>query len=51
MRVAGVAMPPPLIALAALDLQYQQNPGAANPPAGAPAAGGQAPASPTPTPQ
>ncbi|MDQ6437669.1 hypothetical protein RB623_26765 [Mesorhizobium sp. LHD-90] len=24
MRVAGVAMPPPLIALAALDLQYQQ---------------------------
>lgn len=28
MRVAGVAMPPPLIALAALDLQYQQTGGA-----------------------
>lgn len=33
MRVAGVAMPPPLIALAALDIRYQQNSGAAqNPP-------------------
>ena len=29
MRVAGVAMPPPLIALAALDLQYQQKSGPA----------------------
>lgn len=29
MRVAGVAMPPPLIALAALDMQYQQKSGAA----------------------
>ncbi|OQM73901.1 hypothetical protein [Manganibacter manganicus] len=34
MRVAGVAMPPPLIALAALDLQYQQKSGAAAAPAG-----------------
>ena len=32
MRVAGVAMPPPLIALAALDFQYQQNSGAAQDP-------------------
>jgi len=35
MRVAGVAMPPPLMALAALDLQYQRNPGAATGPSGA----------------
>ncbi|MGB3540130.1 MAG: hypothetical protein WBA42_18415 [Mesorhizobium sp.] len=34
MRVAGVAMPPPLIALAALDLKYQQKSGAAAAPAG-----------------
>lgn len=33
MRVAGVDMPPPLMALAALDLQYQQKSGAANAPA------------------
>lgn len=43
MRVAGVAMPPPLIALAALDLQYQQKSGAPAQPSGAadPATGGQ----------
>jgi hypothetical protein len=43
MRVAGVAMPPPLIALAALDMQYQQKAGAPAQPSGpaAPAAGGQ----------
>ncbi|PLU02541.1 hypothetical protein FB004_103263 [Sinorhizobium medicae] len=34
MRVAGVAMPPPLIALAALDIRYQQNPGAVQVPSG-----------------
>lgn len=34
MRVAGVEMPSPLIALAALDLKYQQASGAANAPAG-----------------
>ncbi|MGK9339749.1 hypothetical protein KXR65_27780 [Sinorhizobium meliloti] len=34
MRVAGVAMPPPLIALAALDIRYQQNSGAAQNPSG-----------------
>lgn len=34
MRVAGVAMPPPLIALAALDLQHQQKSGAATDPSG-----------------
>ena len=34
MRVAGVAMPPPLIALAALDLQFQQKPGPMAAPAG-----------------
>ncbi|MBA3448439.1 MAG: hypothetical protein H0T56_12700 [Pseudaminobacter sp.] len=52
MRVAGVSMPPPLIALAALDLQYQQKPGAVTAPAGAePAATGQDPASQTPAPQ
>ncbi len=34
MRVAGVAMPPPLIALAALDIRYQQNSGAAQNPLG-----------------
>lgn len=54
MRVAGVSMPPPLIALAALDLQYQQGAGANAAPSGAttpaaneqaPAASGQAPAS------
>lgn len=41
MRVAGVAMPPPLIALAALDLQYLQKSAApTEPPGGAdPAAG------------
>ncbi len=32
MRVAGVAMPPPLMALAALDLQYQQRSGPATGP-------------------
>ena len=37
MRVAGVAMPPPLIALTALDLQYQQKSGAAAPAATDPA--------------
>ncbi len=31
MRVAGVEMPPPLVALAALDLQYQQPSGASAP--------------------
>ena len=35
MRVAGVAMPPPLLALAALDLQYQQTSGSATEPSGA----------------
>jgi hypothetical protein len=41
MRVAGVAMPPPLIALAALDLQYQQaaEPQSPAPATDAPAAG------------
>ena len=34
MRVAGVAMPPPLIALTALDLQYQQKSGPTAAPAG-----------------
>jgi hypothetical protein len=34
MRVAGVSMPPPLIALAALDLQHQQKSGAATDPSG-----------------
>lgn len=34
MRIAGVAMPPPLVALAALDLQYQQTSGAAAEPSG-----------------
>jgi hypothetical protein len=34
MRVAGVSMPPPLIALAALDFQYQQKSGAAQAPSG-----------------
>lgn len=34
MRVAGVAMPPPLIALAALDIRYQQNSGAVQEPSG-----------------
>ena len=52
MRVAGVSMPPPLIALAALDLQYQQGAGAGAAPAGAePAATGQEPAAQTPAPQ
>lgn len=36
MRVAGVSMPPPLIALAALDLRYHQNAGAGSSPVGAP---------------
>jgi hypothetical protein len=40
MRVAGVAMPPPLIALAALDLQYQQKSGAGVAPAGTAAPAG-----------
>jgi hypothetical protein len=44
MRVAGVAMPPPLMALAALDLKYQQASGAAAPAGSAAPAGGQAPA-------
>ena len=46
LRVAGVDMPPPLIALTALDLQYQQNSGAGAQPTGVtdPAAGGQEPA-------
>lgn len=50
LRVAGVAMPPPLIALTALDLQYQQKSGA---PAGAdtPAAGEQGTVPQTPAPQ
>ena len=43
LRVAGVSMPPPLMALAALDLKYQQEAGAATPPAGT--GNGQAPAS------
>lgn len=43
MRVAGVAMPPPLIALAALDLQYQQKPAAEPSGAAAPAEGEQTP--------
>lgn len=53
MRVAGVAMPPPLIALAALDLQYQQNSdaGAAPSQTEAPAASGQNPAPETETQQ
>ncbi|MHA6687169.1 hypothetical protein [Mesorhizobium sp. A556] len=34
MRVAGVSMPPPLIALAALDLQHQQKSGVATEPSG-----------------
>lgn len=34
MRVAGVALPPPLMALAALDLQYQQTSGLATEPSG-----------------
>ena len=34
MRVAGVSMPPPLIALAALDLQHQQKSGVATEPPG-----------------
>lgn len=49
LRVAGVALPPPLIALAALDLQYQQKPGAS---AGTEApAGEQGTAPQTPAPQ
>lgn len=43
MRVAGVAMPPPLIALAALDLQHQQKSAESSGPA-APVEGGQTPA-------
>jgi hypothetical protein len=49
MRVAGVAMPPPLMALAALDLQYQQKSGAPAQPPGA--AGGQSATPQAPAPQ
>jgi hypothetical protein len=51
MRVAGVAMPPPLLALAALDLQYQQKSGAAPQGSGNPSVTGQDPAQQTPPPQ
>jgi hypothetical protein len=53
MRVAGIAMPPPLLALAALDLRYQQKSGQAPQPAGSvnPPATGQDPARQMPTPQ
>ncbi|WP_287320201.1 hypothetical protein [Mesorhizobium sp.] len=51
MRVAGVAMPPPLVALAALDLQYQQKSGAAPQGSGNPPVTGQDPAQQTPPPQ
>lgn len=52
MRVAGVAMPPPLIALAALDLKHHQASAAAQPAgSAAPAEGGQAPAPQAPAPQ
>ncbi|WP_287062354.1 hypothetical protein [Mesorhizobium sp.] len=51
MRVAGVAMPPPLLALAALDLQYQQKSGAAPQGSGNPPVTGQDPAQQTPPPQ
>ena len=50
LRLAGVAMPPPLLALTALDLQYQQTPQPRPqaPAPEAPAAGQQvAPAPPT----
>ncbi len=47
MRVAGVAMPPPLMALAALDLQYQAGASAPSE-ASDPAAGGQGTAAPAP---
>lgn len=40
MRVAGVAMPPPLVALAALDLQHQQKSGVATEPSGSTAPAG-----------
>ncbi|WP_183097254.1 hypothetical protein [Mesorhizobium sp. YM1C-6-2] len=52
MRVAGVAMPPPLIALAALDSQYQQRGGTETAPFGAePAAVDRTPPSQPPAPQ
>ena len=46
MRVAGVDMPPPLMALAALDLQFQQKSGAAQPPGAADPGQGAAPEEP-----
>ncbi|RWJ59190.1 MAG: hypothetical protein EOR32_23350 [Mesorhizobium sp.] len=53
MRVAGVAMPPPLLALAALDLKYQQKSGEAPQLSGSgnPPATGQGPAQQTQAPQ
>lgn len=48
MRVAGVAMPPPLIALAALDLQYQQQSGVPAQPSGEAGGSGTAPQPPAP---
>jgi hypothetical protein len=51
MRLAGVAMPPPLLALAALDLKFQQNAEPAVPPAGAGSPAPQDPAPQTQTPQ
>lgn len=48
MRVAGVAMPPPLIALAALDMQYQQKAVVPAEPTGAAGAQRLAPQAPTP---
>src|SRR5690606_38888224 len=52
MRVAGVAMPPPLIALAALDLKHQQASGPADPAGtGAPQAEEPGSAPPAPAPQ
>ena len=51
MRVAGVAMPPPLLALAALDLQYQKKSGESPRPSGTAPATGQDPAQQTQTPQ
>ncbi|MFU0507023.1 hypothetical protein [Pseudaminobacter sp. NGMCC 1.201702] len=51
MRLAGVAMPPPLLALTALDLKFQQTAEPAAPPAGADNPAPQDPASQTQTPQ
>ncbi|WP_181177862.1 hypothetical protein [Mesorhizobium sp. B2-3-15] len=48
MRVAGVAMPPPLIALAALDMQYQQKAAMPVEPSGTAAGQPLAPQAPTP---